>query len=312
VQAPLFEIAGDARRRGHAGLVPDLTPESRLSIARYWYRRYLEQSAYPRNTVRSYIYDLTILESLVGDKPIAEITRRDIAHYLDASRNPSTRKRRLTSVSGFYRFLITKAQVTEHDPTESFFPDHIPLKTPHPLFLEEQERLLEAAEEDGPRAHALIWLLLKLGLTRSEALRLRHSHIDLSDPSQPVVYIYYELPRHRGKERRLAAGQEFTAIYVALVERYGRADRLVPILPQSVNKLVERVALAAGIEKPVSPQLLRDTFAVNHAREGATEEDLLSLLGLANDARNRLSVQRYLKLGAPPLLARQASPDSEE
>ncbi|MCC2629881.1 MAG: hypothetical protein K0S14_3531, partial [Thermomicrobiales bacterium] len=29
--------------------------------------------------------------------------------------------------------------------------------------------------------------------------------------------------------------------------------------------------------------------------------DLLAILGLADDARNRASVQRYLKLAAPPL-----------
>jgi integrase/recombinase XerD len=300
----LFEIGGDARLRGHAGLIAELSPDARLSNARYWYRRYLEQAGYPRNTVNSYSYDLAILESLAGDRRIDEISRREIALYLDASRNPSTRKRRLTSVAGLYRFLITKAQVIENDPTESFYPDHIPLKTPHPLFIEEQERLLDAAEADGPRAHALIWLLLELGLTRAEALRLRHSHVDLSDPEQPVIYVYYDLPRHRGKERRLAAGSGSADIYRRLVERYGRGDRLFPILPQSVNKLVERVAQAAGIDKPVSPQLLRDTFAVNRAREGATEEELLRLLGLANDARNRASVQRYLKLGEPPLLTR--------
>ena len=36
-------------------------------------------------------------------------------------------------------------------------------------------------------------------------------------------------------------------------------------------------------------------------RAGSTEEDLLAILGLADDARNRASVQRYLKLAAPPL-----------
>ena len=302
-QPPLFDIAGAGRLRGDAGQVADLGPDARLSLARYWYRRYLEQASYPRNTVNSYTYDLVVLESLIGDKPVQAISRRDVAHYLDATRNQSTRKRRLTSVAGLFRFLTASAQVVEHDPTESFYPDHIPLKTPHPLFLEEQDRLLAAAEADGPRAHAVVWLMLVLGLTRAELLRLRPAHIDRSDPEQPVVYVYYELPRHRGKERRIAAAPEFGGILDRLYERYGRGERLFPILPQSVNKMVERVALAAGIEKPVSPQLLRDTFAVNRARDGAEEDDLLQLLGLANDARNRASVQRYLKLAAPPLLS---------
>jgi integrase/recombinase XerD len=303
LQPPLFELGADGRLRGHVGLLPELTADSSLDVARYWYRRYLEQSGHPPNTVKSYSYDLAVFESLIGPKPIRAITRRDIATFLNESRGRSTRKRRLTTVSGFFKFLINKAKVLESDPTAAFYPEHIPLKTPQPLFAEEQERLLAAAAEDGPRAHLAIWLMLKLGLTRSEVLGLRASHIDWSDPEKPVVYIFYEAPKRRLRERKLAASAELTEIYRRLIEASdGPVDHLVPILPQSLNKLVERVAQAAGIQKPVTPQTLRHTFAVEQARRGATEDELLELLGLADDARNRMSVRRYLKLAAPPLL----------
>lgn len=305
LQPPLFEMSADGRLRGHVALVPDLTPNSSLEIARYWYRRHLEQSGHPRNTVNSYSYDLAVFEMLIGPKPIGEIRPRDIALFLDDSQTRSTRKRRLTSVSGLFKFLIDKAQVLETDPTASFYPEHIPLKTPRPLFLDEQERLLAAAEADGPRAHAAVWLMLRLGLSRGEVLQLRADHVDLSDPAQPIVYVFYDNPRHRGRERKLAAGAPFTAIYQRLVEEDGPLDRLIPILPQSLNKLVERVALAAGIQRHVTPQALRDTFAVNRARDGADEAELLRLLGLADDSRNRMSVRRYVKLAEPPLLADQ-------
>ena len=39
LQPPLFELGTDGRLRGHVALVPDLTPDSSLEIARYWYRR---------------------------------------------------------------------------------------------------------------------------------------------------------------------------------------------------------------------------------------------------------------------------------
>jgi integrase/recombinase XerD len=300
-QLPLFEIAGQARMRGHAGQVQDLTPTSKLSIARYWFRRYLEQSGYPANTVKSYYYDLSILEGLIGDKQIDEIRSRDIAQYLDASQNISTRKRRLTSVSSLFRYLITSAQVLDRDPAMSFHPDPIPLKTPRPLFPAEQLDLMEAAAADGPRAEAIIWLLLHLGLTRAELLRLRPRDIDLSDPEHLVVYVYYEQPRYRAKERKLLAGPAFSQIYHRLREHYPHHTYLFEMLPQSVNRLIERVSAAAGIEKSVSPQSLRDTFAVNQAALGRSEAELLELLGLASDARNRASVQRYLKLAKPPL-----------
>jgi integrase/recombinase XerD len=310
-QPSLFETSGRMRLIGNVGQINDLAPDSSLDIARFWYRRYLEQSGYPRNTVDSYSYDLSILNSLIGPKRINQITSKDIAQYLDASLNRSTRKRRLTSASSFFRFLIVQAQVLDRDPAQSFHPDAIPLKTPRPLFLREQQHILEAAEEDGPRAHAIVWMLLRLGLTRAELLRLRHQDIDHDEQDGPVIYIYYDHPRYAAKERKIAAGREFEGIYQRLADQYGHQGELFKMLPQSVNRLIERVATAAGIERPVSPQLLRDTFAVNQARNGLDEQQLLELLGLANDPRNRTSVQRYIKLARPPLQPGEAPPEDD-
>ncbi len=303
VQPSLFELGSDGRLRGHVGVMPDLTTQSGLDVARYWYRRYLEQSGHPRNTVNSYSYDLSVFELLIGPKPIREIKRRDVALFLDDTNTKSTRKRRLTSVSGMFKYLVEKVHVLEIDPSADFYPEHIPLKTPRPLYSDEQERLLRAAKADGARAEAAVWLMLRLGLSRGELLQLRHEHVDLSDPHQPIIYIYYDNPRHRGRERRLAASAAFAQIYQDLAGESDERGPLIGILPQSMNKLVERVARDAGIDRRISPQTLRDTFAVDQARNGATEEDLLTLLGLADDARNRMSVQRYLKLAQPPLLS---------
>lgn len=302
-QPSLFQLGHDGRLRGHVAVMPDLTPQSGLDVARYWYRRHLEQAGHPSNTVNSYSYDLSVFELLIGPKPIRDIKRRDVALFLDDSNTKSTRKRRLTSVSGMFKYLVERAKVLERDPSADFYPEHIPLKTPRPLFADEQERLLAAAERDGPRAAAAIWLMLRLGLSRAEVLQLRHEHVDLSNPEQPIIYVYYDNQRHHGRERRLAANAEFARLYRSLAGDEEPRGPVIAILPQSMNKLVERVASDAGIDRRVSPQSLRDSFAVDQAREGATEENLLALLGLADDARNRMSVRRYLKLAQPPLFA---------
>lgn len=301
IQPPLFELTGTGKLRGAVGFLPVLSADSSLDVARFWFRRYLEQSGHPPNTVKSYSYDLAVFESIIGPKPIRAITERDVATFLDQSRGRSTRKRRLTTLSTFFKYLITRAKVLEFDPTAVFYSDRIPLKTPQPLFADEQRRLLEAAAAEGPRTHLAVWLMLRLGLSRHEVLALRAAHIDWSNPDQPVVYVFAEGQKRRLRERKLAANRELTEIYQRLIEEEGSVDRLVPILPQSLNKLVERVAQAARIDKLVTPQTLRHTFAVEQAKRGATEDELLELLGLADDARNRESVRRYLELAAPPL-----------
>jgi len=300
-QLPLF-IPGPAGAFSPAlGGLPPLTSGSSLDLARAWYRRELEQAGRPINTVESYCYDLVVLEKLIGPKPIASIGQSDISRLLGDANGRATRKRRLTSARRFFRFLIDDARVLRSDPTEGHYPHTIPLRSPVPLFASEQDALLAAAAGDEAWTLPAIWLMLRLGLTRAELLALRREHIDLADPTGLIVYVFYDDATKRGKERKLAGGEAFQQIYTAFLESRAPVDLLFPVGPQAVNGMVDRVRAAAGIQKDVTPQTLRHTFAVDRASAGATEEDLLSVLGLADDARNRASVQRYLKLAAPPL-----------
>jgi integrase/recombinase XerD len=278
-----------------------LTSRSSLDLARAWYRRELEQAGRQTNTIESYCYDLAVLEKLIGPKRIDRIDQADIARLLGDANGRSTRKRRLTSARRFFRYLIDDARVLRADPTEGHYPHTIQLRSPVPLFASEQETLLAAAEADEPWSLPAIWLMLRLGLTRAELLALRREHVDLDDPAGPVVYVFYEDPAKRGKERKLGADEVFRSVYSNYLDQRAPVDLLFPVGPQAVNGMVDRVREAAGIQKEVTPQTLRHTFAVDRAPDGAGEEDLLAMLGLADDARNRASVQRYLKLASPPL-----------
>jgi integrase/recombinase XerD len=306
-QPPLFDVTSRGEYAPRISSVNVLTRDSPLPVARYWFRRYLEQSRHPRNTIASYHYDLARLEEIIGPKAIDRITARDIHRYLDDERagTSSTRKRRLTSVRSLFKWLTTQVKVLESDPSEVFYPDHIGLKTPRPLFAAEQQAYLDAAIADSTRAGVMVWLMLFLGLSRGEVLQLRRDHIDFTDPAAPVIYVFYDNPRWRGKERKLQADATFAALYDAYIAEYAPQDRLFELLPQSVNKMTDRVALAAGFdpERDITPQTLRDTYAIERAREGADETQLLALLGLADDPRNRMSVRRYIKLAAPPVNA---------
>ncbi len=300
-QLPLFVPGAGGRFSSLLGGLPGLEPNSSLELARAWYRRELEQGKRPRNTVESYCLDLVRLEKTIGPKPIDAIDRSDIARFLGEAATRSTRKRRLTSARRFFRYLIEDARVLEADPTTGYYPHTISLKTPIPLFADEQAALLAAAADDEPWSSPAIWLMLRLGLTRAELLGLRQDHIDLADPDCPVVFVFYEDVTKRGKERKLGADAEFAGLYAAYLHAKSPVDTLFPYGPQAVNGMVERVRRAAGIRKDVTPQTLRHTYAVEKAKQGADEAQLLALLGLADDPRNRASVGRYLKLAAPPL-----------
>jgi integrase/recombinase XerD len=283
------------------GGLPPLQAQSSLDLARSWYRQSLEAKKRPHNTIESYCYDLMKLEERTGPKAINKISRADIATFLGLANTRSTRKRRLTSLRRFFHYLIDDANVLTVDPTEGFYPHTIQLKAPVPLFADEQEALITAAAEDEPWSLTAIWLMMRRGLSRAELLQLRRDHIDMNDPNQPVVHVIYDDATKRVKERRLAGDAEFGRIYADFLEARAPADLLFPVGFQAVNAMVGRVREAAGITKEVSPAILRHTFAVERAKDGATAEDLLAVLGLADDPRNRTSVNRYLKLAEPPL-----------
>src|SRR5690348_8379691 len=96
-QLTLFAPGPVGRFTPMLGGMPPLQSDSSLELARAWFRRELEQGRRPRNTVESYLYDLAVLEKLIGAKPIDAIDRADIARFLGEANGKSTRKRRLTS-----------------------------------------------------------------------------------------------------------------------------------------------------------------------------------------------------------------------
>lgn len=302
-QQTLFTVDTNGKLTPGVALMRELTADATLTLARYWFRRYLEQSGHPKNTIESYSYDLALFEERIGPKPVPQISARDIAAFLGDSATRSTRKRRLTSLNTFFKFLIVQCKlITEKEnPAAGFYPEHIPLKTPQPLFADEQERFLDAAADENERSALIAHLLLRLGFSRGELLTIRKEHVDLSDAEHPVVYIYYDSARYRNKERKLAADATFAAIFNAYVAAYDPQERLIALPPQSINKIVERIAASAEIAKKVTPQSLRDTWAVERAREGNDAGKLIGLLGLAEDSRNKMSVERYIKLASPAL-----------
>lgn len=299
-QLDLFALSEAGHFTAATGGLPPLTARSSLELGRTAWRQFLEASRHPVNTIESYSYDLQILENLIGPRQLNRIERVDIATFLGDASSKSTRKRRLTSIRRFFRFLIDDARILKFDPTEGYYPHQIQLRNPVPLFADEQRALLAAAETDEDWSALAIWLMMRLGLTRAELLDLNRDHIDRSAPGAPVVYVVYDDITKQSKDRHLATNDTFARLYDAFLEMRDPTSRLFIVGPQAINGMVDRVRKAASIERSVTPQTLRTTFAVEMARSGADQQTLLAMLGLVNDPRNRGSVDRYIRLATEP------------
>ena len=154
--------------------------------------------------------------------------------------------------------------------------------------------MLAAAASDQPWSLVAIWLMLDCGLSRGEILALRRDHLDLSPPPTGGINVVADDPRRRQRERRIQYDERGHLLLTSYLEQEAPANRLFPYGFQAVNSMVARVGRRAGVPRRLTPQTLRETFAVEQARAGATSEELIMLLGLADDSRNRQSVERYL------------------
>jgi integrase/recombinase XerD len=273
-----------------------LRPGMSLPAAAAAFRADLERKRRPRNTIESYIFDLTVLAHQIPTKAINQISADDIMRFLGEANTVSTRTRRLTSVRRFFRFLVDDAMVLSIDPTEDFYPNRVELKIPEPLSSDEQEALLAAAAADEPWSPTAILLMMDAGLSRGEVLKLERGNIDRYDPHAVVIHIVTDDPRKSNQNRTLRASERLAEAYGALLEARDPQGRLFPVGFQAINGMVDRVRKRAGIGRSVTPRTLRDTFAAGRAVNGATEEELIHELGLADDVRNRQSIRRFLAL----------------
>ncbi|MFQ5850973.1 MAG: tyrosine-type recombinase/integrase [Candidatus Binatia bacterium] len=303
-QPALFELKG-IRGEFPPTLLPrgSIDQSSALSSVIPVYHAHLVASSYADNTIEAYLKDLQLLVRFLGpDKEIGQITTEELKGWLTYLRkergvplSKESLRRRIHSVKTFFGWL-RQEDYLEKDPAKSLVPQREPPPLPEVLYEDECERLLAAASSDS-RAYLLILLLLESGVKRKELLKIKPTHVDLSNRYRPVLWIRGE--KHR--ERKLQLPAEFTEVFEKYLEEYRPQGTLFECTGRNLDLILKSAAEKAGIEKPVSCQVLRDTYAVRQLKAGENIEKVLEKLGLASDGFNKETRRKYLKLAAPAL-----------
>ena len=247
------------------------------------------------NTVESYLRDLSRLsawcirrglapEQITGDQ-IEKIVSEMVLQGLSAR----TRARRLSSFKSFFRFVVMDHPDLP-DPTESISGPKLPMVLPRYLTPEEVERLLSIPDTGtvlGLRDRAMIETLYATGLRVSELVSLMMDRY-FADPGLVRVV------GKGGKERIVPVGSDarsWLAKYLAesrpilnrrmapelFLGRWGR-----PLTRQAFWIRLKRHAAAAKIDKPMSPHVIRHSFATHLLERGADLRSLQMLLGHAD------------------------------
>lgn len=278
--------AGDLRFRRRLPADSD-----QRDIDRYLDAVWLEKGL-SRNTLASYRRDLSLFACWLNDEGSCllradrALLRRHLDWRLQARLKSSSTARLLSCLRGFYRYWLREERIGE-DPTLQIDSPRRGRPLPKTLTEEDVERLLAAPAPDEPlglRDRAMLEVLYATGVRVSELVGLTRGQLNLR---QGLIRVFGK----GSKERLVPLGEEAAD----WLQRYLQQAR--PLLAQAGSEVlfpsrlgqqmtrqtfwhrIKRHALEAGIDKPLSPHVLRHAFATHLVNHGADLRVVQMLLG---------------------------------
>jgi len=294
---------------------------------RYIIHLEVERNASPY-TVRNYTTDLLGSKNIKGFftflkekglKSLDEVDRTILRDYLVYLMEQGVVKasiaRKLSAIRSFCRYLLREGVMSINPIADTSSPK-LDKRLPSFLTIAEMERLLQTPDLSTPmgqRDRALIELLYAAGIRVSELANLDMGQVNLNaneirvwgkgskervvligEPAAEALsaYLNQGRPKLRGKKKGSAL----------FVNRYGKR-----LSERSIQKILQKYACLAGIDKRIHPHLLRHTFATHLLDGGADLRVVQELLGHANLSSTQIythvsqSQARKVYLSAHPL-----------
>lgn len=254
-------------------------------------------------TIENYDRYLTVLIEFLKSEDVQAVTEDAIREYrLWLNRRPDgkggTLKRRtqnyyLIALRAFLKYLRRRG-------IDSLAPERIELaKVPERsldlITAEELERLFTAAagdDEKSLRNKAMLELFFSTGLRVSELVALNRD-MDLARDELSVrgkgdkVRVVFLSPSSKDAVRAYLAKRG--DIEDALFVHCGRGKQpKARLTARSIERIVKQLAIRAGIQKKVTPHVIRHSFATDLLQNGADLRSVQALLGHANIATTQV------------------------
>ena len=243
-------------------------------------------------TVYNYLLDLRDFSAWLEAQQITDLddlTAREVRswqmHHMDLGENPGTVKRRLSSLSSFFRFL-RRHGLYDVDIMAKISAPRQPKRLP--VFFKEGE--LEHLYDDGlfpndfigQRDKLMLRMLYETGMRRSELAGLRVASVDFSALTVKVL-------GKRNKERIIPIENELAhniSQYLALKEQEKGASEWLfvgrkgqKITPKDIYYTVKKYMPGLSNADRISPHVFRHSFATHILNEGGNIQAIKELLG---------------------------------
>ena len=213
-----------------------------------------------------------------------------LAYLADLGLGQRSMQRIVSGIKGFYHFLELEG-ILEANPTDLIEMKRVTEKLPEVLTLEEIDAILneiDTCTDHGLRNRAMLELLYSCGLRVSELCNLTFSALFLEDAFIRVI--------GKGSKERLIPMspeaiyriEEYLPLRHAIMAKPGHSDYLFlsrlgkRVSRQTIFKEVKQLALAAGIQKEISPHTFRHSFATHLLEGGAHLQAIREMMGHAD------------------------------
>lgn len=252
------------------------------------YLKYLEfERKLSLNTLKSYFNDLKDLD-IFFEGDLLNNKYDDLKKYIATIQDKNTRtiSHYITVINSFYTFLVNENVISEN-PCNNLASPKISKKLPIYLTEEEVDKLLDInlITPYDYRNKAMMELLYATGLRITELCSLKIIDVDINNCFIRVM--------GKGKKERIVPVTDLALKYLSIyVTEYRNlilkdkisdylfiSNSLTNISRQGFFKILKKECKRAGIEKNVSPHVLRHSFATHLLKNGADLRIIQELLG---------------------------------
>ena len=257
------------------------------------YANYLEQLRKSHNTIMAYCKDVEMFEKYVitkGLTDLSEVTSTEVVAYLLKLANEgissSTSSRKLSSLRTYYSFLVEKG-LTHENPCIGIKAPRTERKDMEYLSTDDIEKLLSVPDDSikGLRDRAILEVLYATGIHISELLEMT-----LDDLNMRMGFVMCN--GNHGKARIIPFGKHARGAlqdYLKLSRPILVDDMDTQLLFVNINgdsltrqglwKILKDYAQKAELSVHITPQTLRNSFAVHMLQNGADLKSLQELMG---------------------------------
>ncbi len=283
---------------------PSLLPKRFAALHERFLLYLVSERRFTENSIDAYCADTSLFLNYLtgrGKRSLAALTIEEIYDFLEYCRKDrqtaqKTDSRRISSLKTFFSFLLREKAI-ERDPFLAVDLPKTGRSLPKPLSETDVQRLLTPPKTTSHftlRNHAMLLLLYSTGLRVSELVQLPLASLNISAGFLRVI--------GKGrKERLIPFGKQAAAQlniylkqsrplllkgqkskYLFISNRGGCMTRL------RFWQIVKESAQTAGITRPISPHMLRHSFATHLLSHGADLRAVQMMLGHADIATTQI------------------------